>query len=110
MAGSLEPTRPMNGYGLIQGALAAILFPAAFALAQSPPVAIFKSSVDLVRVTVIARDHKGRFVQNLTARDVEIVDGGEVRPIVDFRRDLEGVSVALLLDVSGSMESGLADA
>ena len=34
MAGSLEPTRPMNGYGLIQGALAAILFPAAFALAS----------------------------------------------------------------------------
>jgi VWFA-related protein len=100
----------MTQQRLIRSAVAACVFHAALAFAQSPPVATFKSSVDLVRVTFVARDHKGRFVQNLSARDLEITDGGELRPIVDFRRDFDGVSVALLLDISGSMESRLADA
>src|SRR5436309_7733322 len=77
---------------------------------QTPPVATFKSSVDLVRVSAVVRDHKGRFVQDLTARDFEILDGGLPRRITDFRSDLSGVSVALLFDVSGSMEARLADA
>src|SRR5207249_3689072 len=77
---------------------------------QTPPVATFKSSVDLVRVSAIVRDHKGRFVQDLTARDFEILDAGQVRRIADFRRDFAGVSIALLFDVSGSMEARLADA
>ncbi len=72
------------------------------------PVATFKSSVDLVRVTAIVRDHKGRFVQDLTVRDFEIIDSGKSRPITEFRRDMSGVSVALLFDVSGSMEGQLA--
>src|SRR5581483_8103599 len=71
---------------------------------QQPPVATFKSSVDLVRVTAVVRDHKGRFVRDLTARDFEVLDAGRERPITEFRRDQSGVSVALLFDVSGSME------
>jgi VWFA-related protein len=76
----------------------------------TPPVATFKSSIALVRVSAIVRDHKGRFVQDLKARDFEIFDGGQPRRITDFRSDLSGVSVALLFDVSGSMEARLADA
>lgn len=72
--------------------------------AQQPPAAAFTSSVDLVRVTAVVRDRKGRFVGDLTRRDFEILDGGVRRPISDFRPDLSGVSVALLVDVSGSME------
>ena len=72
--------------------------------AQQSPVAAFTSSVDLVRVTAVVRDRKGRFVGDLTKRDFEILDGGVRRPISDFRPDLSGVSVALLFDVSGSME------
>jgi Ca-activated chloride channel homolog len=75
-----------------------------------PPVATFKSSVDLVRVTAVVRDHKGRFVRDLTARDFEILDAGRTRPITEFRRDQSGVSVALLFDVSGSMEGQLTSA
>jgi Ca-activated chloride channel family protein len=75
-----------------------------------PPVATFKSSIALVRVSAVVRDHKGRFVQDLTARDFEILDGGQPRRITDFRRDFSGVSVAVLFDVSGSMEARLADA
>jgi Ca-activated chloride channel family protein len=72
--------------------------------APTPPTATFRSSVDLVRVAAIVRDQKGRFVQDLTARDFEVTDGGRSRPITDFRQDIAGVSVALLFDVSGSME------
>ena len=73
-------------------------------VAQEQPTASFKSSVDMVRVAAVVRDHKGRFVADLTVRDFEILDGGQARPIKDFRHDLTGVSVAILFDVSGSME------
>ena len=77
--------------------------------AQEPqvPAATFKASVDLVRVTAVVRDSKGRFVQDLQVKDFEVLDRGERRPISDFRRDVAGVSVALLFDVSGSMEGAL---
>jgi Ca-activated chloride channel homolog len=74
------------------------------------PVATFKSSVDLVRVTAVVRDRDGRFVQNLTVQDFEVLDSGFQRPIADFRHDLSGISVALLFDVSGSMEAQLTPA
>jgi Ca-activated chloride channel homolog len=77
---------------------------------QTPPAATFRSSVDLVRVAAVARDHKGRLVQDLTAHDFEVLDSGVRRPIADFRRDKSGVSVALLFDVSGSMEGHLSNA
>jgi VWFA-related protein len=73
-------------------------------VAQAPPTVSFKASVDMVRVAAVVRDHKGRFVADLTVRDFEVLDGGEARPIKDFRHDLTGVSVAILFDVSGSME------
>ena len=78
--------------------------------AQQAPDATFRSGVDLVRVTAVVRDRKGRFVKDLAARDFVILDGGESRPLTDFRHDLAGVSVALLFDVSGSMEARLVEA
>src|SRR5882762_4929239 len=81
------------------------------AKAQEPlPGAAFKSSVDMVRVAAVVRDHKGRFVQDLTVHDFEVLDGGSKRHIADFRPDIAGVSVAVLFDVSGSMEGHLAHA
>jgi Ca-activated chloride channel family protein len=77
------------------------------ALAAQAPVPTFASGIDLVSVSAVVRDHKGRFVENLSVRDFEILDAGRLRPISDFRRDLVGVSVGLLFDVSGSMESTL---
>jgi Ca-activated chloride channel homolog len=77
---------------------------------QQPPVASFKSSVDLVRVAAVVRDHKGRFVQDLNAHDFEILDGGQARNIADFRTDVAGVSIAVLFDVSGSMEGHMPSA
>ena len=73
--------------------------------AQGSPIAAFTSSVDLVRVTAVVRDGRGRLVGDLKAEDFEILDGGERRRISDFRHDSSGVSVALLFDASGSMEA-----
>ena len=82
-----------------------------FVLQKSlPPVATFRSSIDLVRVSAVVRDKKGRFVQDLTVRDFEVLDGGLSRRITDFRKELSGISLALLFDVSGSMESQMEQA
>jgi Ca-activated chloride channel family protein len=75
-----------------------------------PPIASFKAGVDMVRIAAVVRDHKGRFVRDLTARDFEVLDGGQTRPIADLQRDAAGISVAVLFDVSGSMEGHLASA
>jgi Ca-activated chloride channel family protein len=74
------------------------------------PVATFRSGVDLVRVSAVVRDRRGRFVRDLAKRDFEVLERGITRPILDFRQDRGGVSVALLFDVSGSMEARLPDA
>jgi VWFA-related protein len=64
----------------------------------------FTTSVDLVSVTAIVRDAKGRSVRNLSRDDFQIFEKGEPRPIVDFKASDQGpISLALLMDVSGSM-------
>src|SRR5947207_15214771 len=65
----------------------------------------FRGGVDLVRVNAIVRDKKGRFVRDLRESDFEVLDNGEPRKIADFRRETGGVTVAVLIDVSGSMEN-----
>src|SRR4051794_16504115 len=80
------------------------------AQSPAPPVASFKSSIDMVRIAAVVRDGKGRFVQDLTVRDFEVVDGGQSKAITDLQSDLSGISVAVLFDVSGSMEGHLPNA
>jgi Ca-activated chloride channel homolog len=77
---------------------------------QAPVIAAFKGGIDMVRIAAVVRDHKGRFVQDLAARDFEIIDAGHPQSIADFRHDIAGVSVAMLFDVSGSMEGHLPNA
>ena len=64
----------------------------------------FKSGVDLVTVGVVVQDKNGRPVTNLSRSDFEIVDSGERREIANFRAEPTPVTVALLFDVSGSMD------
>ncbi|MBI4477629.1 MAG: VWA domain-containing protein [Acidobacteria bacterium] len=64
----------------------------------------FKSGVDLVRVSAAVRDTKGRLVRNLTRDDFIVIDAGVRRPIADFTSEESPLSIALLFDVSGSME------
>jgi VWFA-related protein len=68
--------------------------------------ATFKSGVDLVTVTAAVRDDRGHVVRNLTKSDFQVVDSGFSRPIQDFYAGDSAVSVAILLDISGSMGVG----
>jgi VWFA-related protein len=71
------------------------------------PSAKFRSAVDLVSVTAVVRDRKGRFVADLSRDDFIVVEGGQRRPIVSFRAEEDGpVKLAILFDVSGSMRVG----
>jgi VWFA-related protein len=78
------------------------------ASAQSPePMPIFKSAVDVVPISAVVRDGRGRIVTALTAADFEVLDKGERRPILDFRTDDNGpITLAVLMDMSGSMSVG----
>ncbi len=72
--------------------------------------ATFKSSIDLVRVSAVVRDRKGRFVAALRPGDFEVLENGRPRDITDFHQDTTSVSVAMLFDVSGSMEARMPEA
>jgi len=74
--------------------------------AAVPSVPTFRSGVDVVTVSAVVRDHKGRMVGNLKQSDFELLDGGERRSITGFRSDPAAISVALLFDASGSMDVG----
>jgi Ca-activated chloride channel family protein len=64
----------------------------------------FKTSVNLVSVTAVVRDGKGRVVRNLKRNDFEIFEKGKPRQILDFKASDQGpISLAILFDVSGSM-------
>jgi VWFA-related protein len=77
------------------------------ASAQEPPVTTFRSSVDVVSVSAVVRDRKGRFVGNLERKDFIVAEAGQIRPILDFRAQADGpVKLAMLFDISGSMRVG----
>jgi Ca-activated chloride channel family protein len=78
------------------------------AAAQSTEPAItFRSGVDLVSVTAVVRDKKGRVVRSLSPKDFVVVDGGQTRKIVSLQADETApASVAFLVDGSGSMRLG----
>jgi VWFA-related protein len=64
----------------------------------------FRASVEVVTIAAVVRDKQGRFVPALTKADFTILDNGEKRPIVEFQPDDNGpISIALLVDASGSM-------
>jgi len=77
-------------------------------LAQVPSRsgATFKSSVEVVTLSVVVRDRDGRLVPNLKVGDFEVLDNGVARRIVEFRSEAAPLRVALLFDVSGSMRVG----
>jgi VWFA-related protein len=73
--------------------------------AQEPQIT-FKAGVEAVTVNVTVRDRRGRLVRNLTKSDFEVIDSGSAREIRDFFRGDSPVSLAVLLDISGSMSVG----
>jgi Ca-activated chloride channel homolog len=67
----------------------------------------FRSSVDVVTIQASVRDRRGRPLTGLTTGDFEVRDNGQLRPILSLRADLRSpVSLAILVDMSGSMRLG----
>jgi VWFA-related protein len=97
---------------LLTSATIATLLPAPTRAAQQGDVqaqtrTTFRSAIDLVSVSAVVRDRKGRFVANLEQADFVVAEAGETRKILDFRAQSDGpVKVALLFDISGSMRLG----
>ena len=88
---------------------ALMLLPVTSGLAQGQGTAenaqaTFRSGVDLVTIGATVRDSKGRLVTDLTKRDFEVFDRGERRAISQFRAERAPLSLAILFDVSGSMD------
>ncbi len=106
----MTPTKLINSVAAMLITTWAVAASAQQPTPSAPPVATFKSSVDLVRVSAVVRDRKGRFVRDLSVRDFEVLDGGVNRRISEFRHDDSGVSIALLFDISGSMEAKMGNA
>jgi Ca-activated chloride channel family protein len=67
--------------------------------------ATFRTGVDLVTVSATVRDGKGRLVKDLLKKDFEVIDRGEKRSINEFRSERAPLSLAILFDVSGSMDT-----
>jgi len=93
--------------------VAVVFASAALLLAQTaapdlaqPPQATFKSGVDVVTVTVTVRGRNGRVVRDLTKADFSVLDTGVVTEIQDFYAGDSPISLAVLLDISGSMSVG----
>jgi Ca-activated chloride channel homolog len=68
---------------------------------SNPPT--FRAGVDLVTVSVVVKNREGRPVTGLSRQDFELMDAGRVRDIADFRSEPAPISLAVLLDTSGSM-------
>lgn len=75
--------------------------------AAQAPVATFKASVNLVPVSLVVRDKRGHLVTTLSQADFQVFDNGAPARIVNFDVAKQTpVSVAVLLDTSGSMRMG----
>ena len=72
--------------------------------AQEPAQPTFRGGVDLVTIRAVVRDGKGRPVTTLRAPDFELIDNGTPRKILAVEQDNGPVGLALLFDISGSMD------
>lgn len=82
-------------------ALLAVLTAALPAQQQQPP--IFKSGARTVAVYATVTDSTGRLVPDLEKDDFEVRDGGKVQPIAVFSKEVQPVTLVMMLDRSGSM-------
>jgi Ca-activated chloride channel family protein len=67
---------------------------------------LFRSSVEAVAVSVTVHDRGGRVVTTLTRGDFLVFEDGAPREVRDFYPGESAVSLAVLLDISGSMAVG----
>lgn len=73
------------------------------AVVERDPAPTFTSGVDMVTLNVSVRDRRGRIVRDLAPADFRLIDSGYGRRIEDVFTSDAALSVAVLVDVSGSM-------
>jgi Ca-activated chloride channel homolog len=83
-------------------AVGLLVLPAGATLLQDKPPT-YKAGVAKVTVGVTVRDAQGRLVTGLGPEDFVVVDSGTAKPITEFQVAERGVSLAAVLDASGSM-------
>ena len=86
--------------------VATVLWPAGHMVMarQGPPT--FRGGINLVSLNVVVKDSRGRVIRDLAGRDFEVLDQGRAVRLTDFRVSDDPVSIAVLLDTSGSMSLG----
>lgn len=93
-------------YPIVLAAIVGLL-PLSGGAQQTTATPKFRSSTSVVSVSAVVRDRKGRFVRDLDRKDFVVAEAGQHKPILDFRAQSDGpVKVALLFDISGSMQVG----
>jgi VWFA-related protein len=88
--------------------LLALLHPACAQILLNPPrdASVITVDVDLVNVLCSVRDQQGAYVKDLSKEDFEIKEDGHRQEIRHFAREVDSpLTVALLLDVSGSVSA-----
>ncbi|MBM3776954.1 MAG: VWA domain-containing protein [Acidimicrobiia bacterium] len=68
--------------------------------------ATFSGRVEVVTLSVTVRDVKGRVVKGLARADFDVLDRGEARDVKAVFPGDTAISLAVLLDISGSMAVG----
>jgi VWFA-related protein len=100
--------RTTNPLATLVVAVVALTAPLAVpALTGAQAQQTFRAGVDTVSVYATVRASDGRLVTDLTKDDFEITDNGVVREITNFSREIVPITVVMLLDMSGSHESGV---
>src|SRR6188768_1527521 len=90
--------------GLIAAAVLLTISPARAQQGQSGGQGFsFRTSVELINVTVTVTDAQGRFVSGLKADDFEVYEDGKLQAISQFDSERVPVSLGIALDTSGSM-------
>jgi VWFA-related protein len=84
--------------------VAAFLAIGARQMPQDPPR--FRAAVAAIPVYATVRSDDGALVPDLTAEDFEITDNGVVRDLTQFSREIVPITVTVMLDMSGSQETG----
>jgi len=92
--------------GPITVVMVMIMLMAVAAPASQQTVATFRAGVEVVSIAAAVRDSRGRVVRDLEKGDFRVIDSGNVREIRDFYPGEAAISLAVLLDISGSMAVG----
>ena len=102
-----DGTRHILAGVILLGSLSAALDGRPLNRPQAQEPLIFKGGVELVPIHASVRDERGRPLRGLQQTDFEVLDGGIRQRIVTFEADERApISVAFLIDVSGSMSVG----